>query len=144
MRDNEWLQEQLAWLWYKHFSDVAQPNDVRIKFGRPAVARLGSIKWGRKPVAHHDGSTQRRSIITITGYFKDETIPDNVVTAVIAHELTHYAHGFSSPNPQLYKHPHHGGIVDKEMVKRGLGPILKEHKQWLKQHWANYIRNTHH
>lgn len=139
-RDNEWLQEVLAGMWYRHFQDIDQPNDVVIKFGRPAAARLGSIKWGRKPVKHHDGTVQRRSIITITGYFKDPSIPEEVVTAVIAHELSHYAHGFSSPLYQRYDHPHKGGVVDKEIRARGLGDILKFHKRWMKEHWVNYLR----
>ncbi len=139
-RDNEWLQDQLANIWYRHFSDIDQPNDVVIKFGRPAAARLGSIKWGRKPVKHPDGTTQRRSIITITGYFKDPAIPEEVIQAVIAHELSHYAHGFSSPLYQRYDHPHKGGVVDKEIKARGLGDILKFQKQWMKEHWINYIR----
>lgn len=140
VRDNEWLEEQLAYLWYKHFSDIEQPNDVVIKFGRAATARLGSIKWGRKPVKHHNGSTQRRSIITITGYFKDPEIPEQVVQAVIGHELSHYSHGFSSPLYQKYNHPHKGGVVDKEMVARGLGDTLKFQKKWMKTNWVNYIR----
>ena len=139
-RDNEWLQETLATMWYRHFQDIDQPNDVVIKFGRPAAARLGSIKWGRKPVKHHDGTVQRRSIITITGYFKDPSIPEEVVTAVIAHELSHYAHGFSSPLYQRYDHPHKGGVVDKEIRARGLGDTLKFHKRWMKEHWVNYLR----
>ncbi|MBI4022915.1 hypothetical protein HY375_02010 [Candidatus Berkelbacteria bacterium] len=141
-RDNEWLEETLAQLWYRHFPDVPQRNDVRIQFGRGARTRLGSIKWGRKPVQHPDGTLQKRSIITITGHFRDPAIPDDVVQGVIAHELVHYAHGFSSPNPQLYRHPHHGGVVDRELKKRGLGEILRSGNHWLKQHWAPYLR-TH-
>ncbi|MEK7184272.1 MAG: hypothetical protein AAB701_02000 [Patescibacteria group bacterium] len=141
IRDNEWLQDQLAHLWYRHFSDIEQPNDVVITFGRPAAARLGSIKWGRKPVKHHDGTTQRRSIITITSYFKDLTIPEQVIQAVIAHELAHYAHGFSSPLYQKFNHPHKGGVVDKELKIRGLGETLAFQKKWMKTHWVNYIRS---
>ena len=70
-RNNEWLEESLANIWYRTFSDVRQPNDVRIKFGQKAATRLGSIKWGRKPVQHPDGTVQRRSIITITSHFMD-------------------------------------------------------------------------
>lgn len=142
-RTNEWLEETLAQLWYRHFPDTPQPNDVRIKFGRPAATRLGSIKWGRKPVKHPDGTVQRRSIITITGHFHDPEIPDDVVRGVIAHELVHYAHGFSSPNPKLYKHPHHGGVVDLELRKRGLGDVLKFQETWLKSHWPPYLKAHH-
>jgi len=142
-RNNEWLEEQLAELWYRYFSDVPQPNDVRIKFGQKAATRLGSIKWGRKPVRHANGTVQKRSIITITAHFKDPAIPDDVVRGVIAHELVHYAHGFGGPNPQLYRHPHHGGVVDKELVKRGLGPVLTFQKNWLAKEWAPYLRAHH-
>lgn len=143
LRDNIWLENVLADIWYRHFPDVPQTNDVKIKFGRPARARLGSIKWGRKPIEHPDGTKRKRSIITITGFFRDPQIPDQVVMAVIAHELVHYAHGFSSPNPQLYQHPHKGGIVDKELKRRGLSAILKFEKQWMKQNWAKYLKTKY-
>jgi len=142
-RDNEWLREQLAQIWYQYFNEIPQPNEVIIKFGQKAATRLGSIKWGRKPIAHPDGSIQKRSIITITSHFKDPAIPDTVVLATIGHELVHYAHGFSSPLYQKYDHPHKGGIVDKELRARGLGEILTAHKRWLKNNWREYI-NTHH
>lgn len=143
LRTNEWLADLLADLWYRHFPDVAQLNDVKIKFGGKAATRLGSIKWGRKAVAHPDGTKQRRSIITITGHFADPVIPETVVRAVIGHELVHYAHGFSSPNPQLYKHPHKGGVVDRELIKRGLGDTLAFHERWLKEDWPKYLRAHH-
>lgn len=143
MRTNEWLTEQLAMLWYRYFDDIDQPNDVVIKFGQPAITRLGSIKWGRKPLRQQSGALERRSIITITSHLKDPKIPDEVVLGVMAHELVHYAHGFSSPRPQLYKHPHHGGVVDRELAKRGLGAVLKFQENWLKKHWTDYVRANH-
>lgn len=143
LRNNDWLADLLADLWYRHFQDVPQPNDVKIKFGQKAANRLGSIKWGRKAVKNTDGSVQRRSIITITGHFQDPTIPEAVVKGVIGHELVHYAHGFSSPNPKLFANPHKGGIVDKEIRIRGLGEILKFEKQWLKTDWPKYLRAHH-
>lgn len=138
-RDNEWLENILADIWYRYFPDVPQKNDVRIKFGQSATTRLGSIKWGRKPIKHPDGSIQKRSIITVTGYFRDQTIPEEVVKAVIAHELTHYAHGFSGPLPRLHKHPHKGGIVDKELRSRGVGKLLDFEKEWMKKNWRAYL-----
>ncbi len=142
-RDNEWLREQLADLWYRYFDDVPQLNDVVIQFGQNAATRLGSIKWGRKPVLHPDGTTQKRSIITITGHFKDPAIPDEVVLATIGHELVHYAHGFSSPLFQKYNHPHKGGVVDKELKARGLEEILAAHTTWLKANWPQYLKAHH-
>lgn len=142
-RDNNWLSDLLADIWYKYFSDVPQQNDVKIKFGRAAKTRLGSIKLGRKAVEHSEGPPRKRSIITITGYFKHPTIPEDVVRAVIAHELVHYAHGFSSPLPQLHSHPHKGGIVDKELVARGLAKELKFEKSWMKANWVSFLRAWH-
>ncbi|MBI4185594.1 hypothetical protein HY524_00910 [Candidatus Berkelbacteria bacterium] len=142
-RDNDWLADLLADLWYRHFPDVLQPNDVRIKFGQAAATRLGSIKWGRKAINHPDGTTQRRSIITITSHFRDPSVPETVVRGVIAHELVHYAHGFSSPNPKLHRHPHHGGIVERELRRRGLGSTLESEQDWLKDIWPSFLKRHH-
>ena len=48
-----------------------------------------------------------------------ELIPEYVIDTTVAHELVHYMHGFFSPHQRLYKHPHKGGIVTKELKKRG-------------------------
>lgn len=81
----------------------------------------------------------KNTYITITGLFKDEKIPESVVDAVLAHELSHYAHGFFSPHNQLHNHPHKHKIVTNELTKRGLGDILKNQKTWLKQNWKDII-----
>jgi hypothetical protein len=80
------------------------------------------------------------SIITINSHFQDLTIPEEVITVTIAHELVHYSHGFSSPHPQLYQYPHLGGIVSKELIKRGLKEQLIYQKKWLKQNWRQYVK----
>lgn len=122
-RDNNWLLSRLDYLWSTYFSDVAQTNPVFIKFGRYSKYRLGSIKLDR-------GSNH--SSITITGMFKDEGIPVEVVDHTIGHELCHYTHGFSSPKPRLHRYPHHGGIVNKEMAARGMECLSKAYKIWVK------------
>ncbi len=122
-RDNTWLLARLNYLWEAHFADVEQINPVFIEFGRFSRLRLGSIKYD--PRIKH-------SIITITAMFKDPKIPVDVVDHTIAHELTHYAQGFSSPHKQAQRHPHRGGVVDKEMAGRGLEHIIKGYKNWLK------------
>lgn len=144
-RNDEWLAERLATIWYRHFPDIAQPNEVIINFGRKSRTRLGSIGMtGWQPLGSRAAYNSRHreigvSVITITGYFKDERVPEYVVDATIGHELVHYAHGFHSPHPQLYEHPHKDGVVDKEMKRRGLGDILKQQKVWLRQEWKNII-----
>jgi hypothetical protein len=54
--------------------------------------------------------------------------------------MCHYTHGFNSPHSQIYKHPHQGGIIKKEMQKRGLNDVYKYSKHWLKNNWLNYLK----
>lgn len=133
MRDDKWLFHKLDQIWDRYFPDIPQDNDVRIVWGRRARARLGSIKQGEKRGKHHE------TIITINSLFKDQKIPEYVVTGTIAHELSHYAHGFHSPLEKKYDTPHAGGVVRHEMRRRGLEKILKAQKIWLKNNWQKYI-----
>src|SRR3954468_10507703 len=100
IRDEAWLQQILDKIWDNYFDDVPQVNDVRIKFGRKAKRRLGSISI--------DPTDKKTSIITMNSLFKNDDIPEYVVEATIFHELTHYAHGFNSPLEQAQRHPHAG------------------------------------
>jgi len=129
MRTDTWLRQQLLLIWENFFPEVKQKNSVEIKFGRRCRTRLGSIKLDSK-----------KTVVTINGLFRNEAIPDYVITGTIAHELAHYAHGFSSPHPQSQKYPHQGGTVNKDLKKRGLENILKKQKKWLKQNWADYVK----
>jgi hypothetical protein len=121
-RDNAWLLSRLNYLWLNHFSDIEQGNPVFIKFGRYSKFRLGSIKLSKRT---------QKSFITITGMFKKKDIPTEVVDQTIAHELVHYAHGFSSFRPRLHKYPHAGGVVNKELKKRGMEDLVKAYKSWV-------------
>ena len=127
-RDDHWLLSRLDQLWSNHFPDVDQKNKVFIKFGRVAKYRFGSIRLDPKKDA---------SLILINGMFRDEKVPTEVVDHTIAHELVHYTHGFSSPHKKQYSHPHKGGVIDKEMLTRGLGDLIQSYKSWLK----NYRKN---
>lgn len=123
MRDDAWLLSRLDIIWTQHFSDIPQLNPVVISFGRFARLRFGSIKLDRR-----SGNTY----ITISGMFKDRKVPQAVVDHTIAHELVHYAHGFSSPHVRLHRFPHEGGIVKREMEKRGLTSLLRAYREWIK------------
>lgn len=145
MRDNRWLESQLNYLLETHFADVKITNPVEIRFGREAKYRFGSIKLYKPKRLRGFGGLRRlsgsigtknpeKSIITITSMFAKEDVPEEVVRYTIAHELTHYAHGFSSANKRLFKHPHHGGIVNKELAERGARSLIYVFKQWLKNY----------
>ena len=49
-------------------------------------------------------------------------------------------HGFNSPHPRMYKHPHKGGIVNKELKKRGFGNMLALEKKWIRNEWRNIVK----
>lgn len=141
-RDNKWLEKKLNILVSKYFSDIEIKNDLYIGFGRKNSRQLGKISKQRHPslkkriVGHFD------TIITINSYFKRLDVPEYVVDGTIIHELCHYAHGFSSPLPQLSRYPHQGGIVKKEMYIRGAGDIYQKEKKWLKDYWSEFLKNN--
>ncbi len=147
MRDDDWLQEQLYDIWESYFADVPRLNIVLIKFSKKSKRQLGAISWlGNKTKkiekmleVEGPADESRVSLITITSFFKDPLIPDYVVLGTIAHELCHYSHGFSSPLNQIFEHPHKGGVIRKEMQKRGLLDLYKTSKKWLKTNWRNYL-----
>jgi hypothetical protein len=148
-RDTAWLENRLDLIWQRYFANVERANMVLIVFGQKSRTRLGSIGmegWQgvKKGIAYKSrrNAAQGTSIITITGYFKDLQIPDYVIDATIGHELVHYAHGFHSPHPQLYRHPHQGGIVDSELMRRGMGETLYLQRKWLKKEWTAYLRSN--
>ncbi|MBI4039195.1 hypothetical protein HY384_04555 [Candidatus Daviesbacteria bacterium] len=132
-RDNKWLLSRLDYLWSEYFSDVPQNNKVFISFGRFAKYRLGSIRLNKRT---------KSSIITITRMFKDQRIPSQVVDHTIAHELVHYAHGFSSQHPKLHKYPHAGGVVKREMSERGMGYLYDFYKKWIIE-YRQLLRKQH-
>lgn len=136
-RDHHWLKLRLEIIWKRYFPDVAVKNNVFVRFGQKSKTRLGSIRNGRQ-------NDQAVSVITINGHFIDEAIPEFVVDAVLAHELTHYAQGFCSPHQQAHHHPHRGGVVKNELADRGLSNLLKSEKKWIKDNWRAYIKNDHH
>lgn len=148
MRDHEWLKKQLEHLLKTHFSDVKLTNPIEIRFGREAKFRFGSIKL-LKPrgirslrlLRSLKNRVPAKSIITITSMFARENIPVSVVQYTIAHELSHYAHGFSSYNKRMFRHPHHGGVVNKELTRRGAHQLVLAFKKWLKVYRKEILAN---
>lgn len=131
-RDQEWLENLLADIWYRSFSDVPQDNDVIIRWGKRARRRLGSIS-----VDPRDRTT---SVIRVNRLFQDLDVPEFVVRATIFHEMTHYAHGFNSPLEQKQKHPHSGGVIRKEFAERGQVALYEKQRKWLDATWVTILK----
>ena len=136
MRNNQWLATKLDALRTAYFADVSIENVILVRFGRISKTRFGSIiarphKDYSKPVTY----------ITINALFKNEEVPEYVVEATLAHEFVHYTHGFHSPLKRQYPFPHKGGIVNKEIRKRGAGHILEQQEKWTKKEYRNFIAN---
>ncbi len=150
MRDNIYLQNLLYDVWDEYFSDVPRKNFVLAKFGKYSKRQLGCIKYARERTKvkallkkYEDDilrqDVQSVSIVVLTRHFQSDLVPEYLLISTIAHELCHYTHGFNSPLKRLYKYPHQGGIVKREMVERGLGGILKQSEVWLKENWVGIV-----
>lgn len=125
MRDKSWLVSRLDNIWNVLFPDIERKNIVVIRFKGRWKNKFGHIKRLK------DGSSE----VVINGFFADEIIPEYMIDLTIAHELVHYMHGFNSPHPKMFSHPHKGGIVNRELRNRGFGHLLRLEKEFTKRSW---------
>jgi hypothetical protein len=84
---------------------------------------------------------QATSYIQVNSLFQMHDVPDYVVRVTVAHEMVHYAHGFGSPLPRRYKHPHRGGIVKRELLARGMGVEYEQYDEWVYNRWYDFYEN---
>lgn len=136
-RSQAWLEQQLEIIWTNHFSDIERLNTVLIKWGRPTRTRLGTIT-GRG--GKYDNPEM--SLIRINPLLQDPRVPKTVVWQTIIHEVAHYTHGFCSPHPKKYAHPHRGGVIEQEFVARQLSHIHDEAEGWLKKNWVSHVTDS--
>ncbi len=128
MRDQEWLETRFDQIWSLFFPDVER-KDVSIRW---------KGRWKNK--FGHITSKKGRSEIVINTLFQDSRVPEDILKLTIAHEIIHYMHGFHSHLPKQYNHPHQGGVVDKELIKRGFGYSLRRERDWYKNEWLPLFR----
>ncbi len=133
-RDNIWLERLLRAIWDDHFHDIERKAPIKIVFGKRARNRLGSISFD---------NVTGYAVIRITRLFADLDVPELVVKGTIVHELCHYAHGFHSGLKQKHKHPHAGGVIQKEYAERGLEDLYIAQEQWLKDEWPKFVRKQY-
>lgn len=152
MRNSEYLENLLYEIWEDHFCDIPRKNFVIIKYGKYSKRQLGSIKLANKHTKIKGILNEKKedyniqddksiTVITVTRYFQNDVVPEFVVRSTIAHELCHYAHGFSSPLQKRFQKPHQGSIIKKELQKRGLLEEQKKTDKWLKENWLDIISN---
>lgn len=123
------LSAYLALIWQHYFSDIARVNDVTIAYSYPWKSRLGLIRMSL------DGT---HSFIGINALLQHATPPPSLLITTIAHELVHYVHGFGSPLPRRYDHPHANYVVERELEQRGLGDYLQHANEWIDEHWYTF------
>ncbi len=113
-------------IWQTCFADVPRVNLVEIAYCQPWKRRLGLIRLSV------DNTT---SFIGVNALLQLPQIPEYILITTIAHELTHYAHGFGSPLPRLHEHPHANNVVKRELEQRGLGATLLLCNEWIDREW---------
>ncbi len=126
------LPDLLEKLWCEYFADVPRLNKVQIAYASPWKRRLGMIKMTL------DESV---SFIGINRLLRHPQVPEAVLVTTVAHEMAHYAHGFGSPLPRLFAHPHANNVIDKELEKRHLGEMARLCNQWIDQEWFTFYAN---
>ncbi|MFH1591993.1 MAG: hypothetical protein ABIB47_01355 [Candidatus Woesearchaeota archaeon] len=130
MRDEIWLAGLMHDVWDSGFSDVKKKNNVVVRWKGKWKNKFGHIRMLKN----------KDSEIGINTLFKDIRIPEFVIRLTIAHEIVHYMHGFHSPHPKQFRHPHKGGVVNNELKMRGYGEDIKNEKKWFKESWESVYR----
>jgi hypothetical protein len=120
------LTDYLAWIWQNYFFDIPYVNAVLISYGYPWKSRLGLIRLSVDKMT---------TFIGINILLQLEQVPEYVLVTTVAHELVHYAHGFGSPLPRRFRHPHANRVVDKELERRELGAQLYCCNEWIDKYW---------
>jgi hypothetical protein len=128
-RNEEWLNQRLNQIWQLLYPEVPRANQVIAIFKGRWRNKFGHIK-----------KKGENTEIAINSLFRNSMVPEYIIDTTLAHELTHYMHGFCSPLKRQYAHPHKGGVVTKELVKRGFGHSVRMEKTFAKTIWPSLHR----
>src|SRR5262249_34982115 len=123
------LTGYLHFIWSAYFADTPRVNEVYIAYSYPWKSRLGLIRLSLDNVI---------TFIGINTLLLHPQVPDCVLLTTVAHELVHYKHGFGSPLPRRYKHPHANKVVDRELEAHRLGDTLRSSNEWIDNHWYSF------
>ena len=128
-RSQAWLRRLLADVWTRHFTDTPRVNDVDIAYCRPSKTRLGWIALSE---------SGQSSLIGINRLLRHPDVPLDICVVTVAHEVVHYSHGFGSPLPRRFDDPHADGVVEQDLIARGLGDSLRRYEAWAEYHWSSF------
>jgi hypothetical protein len=120
------LTGYLSHIWHTYFFDTPCVNQIDIAYTYPWKSRLGLIRLSLDNLI---------TFIGINTLLQHPQVPEYVLLITVAHELVHYKHGFGSPLPRRYKHPHANKVVDRELEAHQLGEPLRSCNAWINQHW---------
>ncbi len=136
---NQYLAKKTASLIRENFSERGVTNLLIVRWGSKWSRKLGHIKPLKNENKH---DTEFGSIIEINSLLKEIEVPEYVLDYVLMHELTHYFQGFGSNHERKFRHPHRGGLVDKELERLGWLEIMEKSEKWLKQNWPEILRKN--
>ena len=128
---NNFLARKTAQLIRENFSEKGVTNLLMVKTGKRWKRTLGHIK-------SVPGETTD-SLIKINPLLFDLEVPEYVLDYVIMHELMHYFQGFCSNHARTQKHPHKGGVVEKELANLGWKEIQEKSDKWIKENWDKIL-----
>ena len=129
---DKYLASKAAALIRENFSDRGITNFLVVKWGTKKSKRvLGHIKALN--------TSEYGSIIEINPLLKNLNVPEYVLDYILMHELTHYFQGFGSNHERKHRHPHKGGIVEKELERHGWKEITEKSEKWIKENWKEVI-----
>ncbi len=129
MRDDNWLKQRLNEIWDLRFINVPRVNQINIMFKGKWKTKFGHIKL-------KNNITE----IVINSLFKHEEVPQYIIDLTIAHELVHYSHGFQSLLERKFNYPHQGGIVRKELKKRGFRGAMELERKIFRKEWPEIYK----
>ncbi len=131
---DNYLARKAAQLIRENFAERGVTNFLVVKTGQKWSRTLGHIKTLE--------DKEYGSMIEINPLLFDLDVPEYVLDYVIMHELTHYFQGFGSNHEKTHKHPHRGGVVEKELERLGWEEIQKKADVWLKDGWAKILQKN--